>query len=222
MSLQSEIKRLQENVESIASSKDAIFIALTDRGVAIPQGATLHDVPALIGKVDGSAPPSTAGIAFTFRFANSNFSPTSVEQIVRYKDADCWKKVIGSLYNDWKYTAKSTSLKQAFEYRFTSTPVTYGPDGDVPGITEVLATEHTEKITNLSDTFIGCVDLSWTPDFDVSSVTDCKDAFGNCVSLNGYQMYVRLSAIPGIVYNTGTFKYVRDEDLIPYDWGGSA
>lgn len=54
MSLESEIKRLQENVESIASSKDAIFVALTDKGVTIPAGATLHDVPNLIGQINGS------------------------------------------------------------------------------------------------------------------------------------------------------------------------
>ena len=58
MSIQSELTRLQENVESIVSSKDAIFVALTDKGVTIPQGATLHDVPFLISSIDGRAPGS--------------------------------------------------------------------------------------------------------------------------------------------------------------------
>lgn len=56
MSLQSELTRLQANVTSISSSKDAIIAALTSKGVTVPLGATLHDVPMLIGKIDGMAP----------------------------------------------------------------------------------------------------------------------------------------------------------------------
>lgn len=56
MSLQSELTRLQDNVTSILSSKDAIIAALASKGVTVPPGATLHDVPMLIGKIDGIAP----------------------------------------------------------------------------------------------------------------------------------------------------------------------
>ena len=57
MSLQSELTRLQDNVTSISSSKDAIMAALESKGVTVPSGATLHDVPRLIGYIDGIAPP---------------------------------------------------------------------------------------------------------------------------------------------------------------------
>ena len=64
MSLQSELTRLQANATSISSSKDAIMTALASKGVTVPAGATLHDVPNLIGMIDGSAPepptPSTS------------------------------------------------------------------------------------------------------------------------------------------------------------------
>ena len=53
MSLQSELTRLQDNVTSISSSKDAIMTALAAKGVTVPSGATLHDVPRLIGEIDG-------------------------------------------------------------------------------------------------------------------------------------------------------------------------
>jgi hypothetical protein len=56
MSLQSELTRLQANVTSISSSKEAIMAALASKGVTVPAGATLHDVPNLIGKIDGMAP----------------------------------------------------------------------------------------------------------------------------------------------------------------------
>ena len=55
MSLQSELTRLQANVTSISSSKDAIMAALASKGVTVPPGATLHDVPRLIGEVPGAA-----------------------------------------------------------------------------------------------------------------------------------------------------------------------
>lgn len=58
MSLQSELTRLQDNVTSISSSKDAIMAALESKGVTVPAGATLHDVPGLIGQIDGMAPQS--------------------------------------------------------------------------------------------------------------------------------------------------------------------
>lgn len=62
MSLQSELTRLQDNVTSISSSKDAIMAALASKGVTVPAGATLHDVPGLIGQINGSAPePPTPG-----------------------------------------------------------------------------------------------------------------------------------------------------------------
>lgn len=56
MSLQSEITRLQANATSILSSKDAIMTALASKGVTVPSGATLHDVPNLIGQINGMAP----------------------------------------------------------------------------------------------------------------------------------------------------------------------
>ena len=56
MSLQSELTRLQANVTSISSSKDDIMAALVSKGVTVPAGATLHDVPNLIGQIDGMAP----------------------------------------------------------------------------------------------------------------------------------------------------------------------
>lgn len=56
MSLQSELTRLQANVTSILSSKDDIMTALASKGVSIPSGATLHDVPRLIGDIPGRAP----------------------------------------------------------------------------------------------------------------------------------------------------------------------
>ena len=59
MSLQSELTRLQDNVTSISSSKDAIMTALASKGVTVPAGATLHDVPNLIGQINGSAPTPT-------------------------------------------------------------------------------------------------------------------------------------------------------------------
>jgi hypothetical protein len=55
MSLQSELTRLQANVTSISSSKDAIMAALASKGVSVPAGATLHDVPGLIGQINGMA-----------------------------------------------------------------------------------------------------------------------------------------------------------------------
>ena len=56
MSLQSELTRLQANVTSISSSKDAIMTALASKGVTVPSGATLHDVPMLIGQINGMGP----------------------------------------------------------------------------------------------------------------------------------------------------------------------
>ena len=53
MSLQSELTRLQANATSILSSKYAIMAALVSKGVVVPPGATLHDVPMLIGKIGG-------------------------------------------------------------------------------------------------------------------------------------------------------------------------
>ena len=63
MSLQSELTRLQDNVTSISSSKDAIMAALASKGVTVPPRATLHDVPRLIGEIDGMAQqPSSMSI----------------------------------------------------------------------------------------------------------------------------------------------------------------
>ena len=56
MSLQSELTRLQANVTSIVSSKDDIMAALASKGVTVPPGATLHDVPGLIGPIAGMGP----------------------------------------------------------------------------------------------------------------------------------------------------------------------
>lgn len=56
MSLQSELTRLQANVTSITSSKDAIMTALASKGVTVPTGATLHDVPNLISQINGMGP----------------------------------------------------------------------------------------------------------------------------------------------------------------------
>lgn len=56
MSLQSELTRLQANVAGVSSSKDDIMAALASKGVTVPSGATLHDVPRLIGQIDGMAP----------------------------------------------------------------------------------------------------------------------------------------------------------------------
>lgn len=56
MSLQSELTRLQANATSISSSKDDIMTALASKGVTVPAGATLHDVPNLIGQIDGMGP----------------------------------------------------------------------------------------------------------------------------------------------------------------------
>ena len=58
MSLQSELTRLQANVTSISSSIDDIMAALASKGVTVPPGATLHDVPGLIGEIPGMAPES--------------------------------------------------------------------------------------------------------------------------------------------------------------------
>ena len=59
MSLQSELTRLQANATSISSSKDDIMTALASKGVTVPSGATLHDVPGLIGEIPGSVPTTT-------------------------------------------------------------------------------------------------------------------------------------------------------------------
>ena len=56
MSIQLELTRLQANAASISSSKDDIMTALASKGVTVPSGATLHDVPSLIGQINGSAP----------------------------------------------------------------------------------------------------------------------------------------------------------------------
>lgn len=56
MSLQSELTRLQANIASISSSKDDIMTALASKGVTVPTGATLHDVPGLIGEISAMPP----------------------------------------------------------------------------------------------------------------------------------------------------------------------
>ena len=56
MSVQSELERLQANVASISSAANDILSVLSSKGVTVPPGATLHDVPGLIGMIDGRAP----------------------------------------------------------------------------------------------------------------------------------------------------------------------
>lgn len=58
MSLHSELTRLQANVTAYHLPKIDIMTALASKGVTVPAGATLHDVPMLIGKIQGSAVPA--------------------------------------------------------------------------------------------------------------------------------------------------------------------
>ena len=220
MSLQSELTRLQDNVTSISSSKEAIMAALASKGVTVPAGATLHDVPNLIGQINGSAPePENPSI--TFRFANSQFAPTSAEQIAEFGDASRWERVTGSQYNDWKFTANGTSISKSFFGRFTENPFDYHFT-IASGITTVLATSNLDRLVDISQAFANCDTLYWTPDFNPSSVSNCNSAFFGCTNVTAYQLYVKLSSIPNIEYNKYTFDGVLDANLIPSDWGGSA
>lgn len=56
MPIQSELTRLRANVLSAVTSQAAILSAIADKGVTVPPGATLHDVPGLIGEIPGRAP----------------------------------------------------------------------------------------------------------------------------------------------------------------------
>ena len=59
MSIQSELTRLRVNVLSAVTTQAAILAAIADKGVTVPPGATLHDVPRLIGEIPGRAPTTT-------------------------------------------------------------------------------------------------------------------------------------------------------------------
>lgn len=59
MSLQSELTRLQANVLSAVTTQAAILAVIASKGVTVPPGATLHDVPRLIGEIPGRAPTAT-------------------------------------------------------------------------------------------------------------------------------------------------------------------
>lgn len=220
MSLQSELTRLQANATSISSSKDDIMTALASKGVTVPAGATLHDVPNLIGQINGMA-PEPGNPSITFRFANSSFSPTSSEQSNIYHDSACWEQVSGSAYNDWKYTASDTSIKNAFNKRFSTQSPSYDPI-TLSGVTEVVNTTNLNLLTDIEGAFNGCDELTWAPDFDTSNVTICNGTFAGCEDVTGYQLYLRLSAVSGISYNSYTFQGVSDANLIPSAWGGTA
>ena len=56
MSIQSELTRLRANVLSAVTTQAAILSAIASKGVTVPPGATLHDVPGLIGEIPGRAP----------------------------------------------------------------------------------------------------------------------------------------------------------------------
>lgn len=58
MSITSELTRLQSNIESAVSAQDDILAAIAARGVTVPAGATLHDVPGLIGQINTSILPA--------------------------------------------------------------------------------------------------------------------------------------------------------------------
>lgn len=220
MSLQSELTRLQANATSISSSKDAIMTALASKGVTVPAGATLHDVPNLIGQINGMA-PEPGNPSITFRFANSSFSPISSEQSTIYNDSSCWEQVSGSAYNDWKYTASGTSIKNAFNKRFSTQFPSYSPI-TLSGVTEVIDTADLSQLTDIESAFNGCDELTWAPDFDTSNITICNGAFAGCEDVTAYQLYVKLAAIPNIIYNSYTFMNVADANLIPSSWGGTA
>lgn len=219
MSLQSELTRLQANATSISSSKDAIMTALASKGVTVPAGATLHDVPNLIGQINGSAPSANPSI--TFRFANSAFDPTAAEQISVFNDADHWERVTGSAYNDWKFTASGTSIDSAFRHRFATTSASYSTMV-LSGTTEVIATSDLDKLTNIKNAFMECNELTWTPNFDVQDGADCSGAFYNCTNVTGYQEYLKLSVTTDISYDQYVFTNVLDASSIPSSWGGTA
>ena len=197
--------------------------ALASQGVTVPPGATLHDVPNLISQIIVSE-PEPGNPSITFKFGNSEFDPTSNEQQTLFHDLDCWERV-ASDYNVWKYTSQSTSLSKAFDTRFTTESSSYYSSYSSltpSGPTEVLATSDLDRVTSLNGTFSGCDELIWTPDFDVTNVTDCKDAFYRCTSVTAYQLYVKLTAVPSIEYNDYVFVGVVDANLIPSAWGGTA
>lgn len=219
MSLQSELTRLQANATSISSSKDDIMTALASKGVTVPAGATLHDVPNLIGQINGMTPPANPSI--TFRFANSVFDPTSSEQVAVFNDADHWERVTGSAYNDWKYTTDATSIYNVFVKRFSTVSPGYTPM-TLSGVTEVLSSSNLDKLEDIESAFNGCDELVWTPDFDVSNIINCSSAFAGCIGVTAYQLYVKLAAVPNIIYNSYTFMNVADANLIPSAWGGTA
>jgi hypothetical protein len=194
--------------------------ALASKGVTVPAGATLHDIPNLIGQIIVSEPePSNPSI--TFKFGNSEFDPTSEEQQSIFNDSDCWERV-ASDYNVWKYTSRSTSLSGAFDSRFVSESASYYAPETPSGPTEVIATSDLDRVTNLNRTFNKCDELIWTPDFDVTNVTDCQNAFAECGSVTAYQLYVKLATVPNIEYNNYVFAGVSDANLIPSSWGGTA
>jgi uncharacterized protein (TIGR02145 family) len=193
--------------------------ALASKGVTVPSGATLHDVPRLIGQINGMAPPVSTDITITFRFANSSFSPTSSEQSDIYHDSACWEQVSSSAYNDWKYTASGTSIKSAFNKRFSTQSPSYSQI-TLSGVTEVINTTNLNLLTDIEGAFNGCDELTWAPDFDASNVTICDSAFAGCSGVTAYQLYVKLAAVPNITYNSYTFMDVADANLIPSAWGG--
>lgn len=168
----------------------------------------------------GSA-PEPGNPSITFRFANSAFDPTSAEQIAVFNDASCWEQVTGSAYNDWEYTADGTSLYNVFLKRFSTDSPGYG-QMVLSGVTEVLSSSNLDKLINIESAFNGCDELVWTPDFDVSNITNCNSAFAGCSGVTAYQLYVKLAAVPNITYNSYTFLNVADKNLIPSSWGGTA
>ena len=54
MSITSEIQRLRTNINNMRQNTDSILEAIANKGVTVPSGSKLDDVPGLIGDISGS------------------------------------------------------------------------------------------------------------------------------------------------------------------------
>ena len=184
MSISTQIQRLQ-------TAKADIKAAISDKGVIIPDNATIDTYPTYVSQIS-SGDYEQLFIDMIEGDIKSVIIPDGVKNISACAFAYCSRLTSVPLFN----TSNVTDMIKMFYYcsSLTSVPL-FG----------------TSKVTNMRYMFNYCSSLTSVPLFDTSNVTDMSNMFYNCPSLTSVPLFdtSKVTSMNEMFYNCSSLETIH-------------
>ena len=161
---------IAEDLQRIIDARDAMIQAISDKGVAVPEGTKIDGLATLIAQIGGDTPTVLPANTLRFRFSKLDYDPSTAYGYYDDKVGGngTWTKVEGTEDNIWDWTYDNPIWGRI--YGEVESPF-MGAFADDENEVEIIAAGDTSNVTNTSDMFSYCFCLKSICLFDTSNVT---------------------------------------------------